>query len=116
MNSLLFGLMLGCGLAGAIAGIFSWRAFDKIVWAEYRQHRTQWESDGRPCGFFWMPHEGDLGGIILRSLMLISWMFARPKWSRSDAALDRLFETLRLCGVLQVLSIPAVIFLLVALQ
>ena len=116
MNSLLFGLLLGCGLVGAIAGICSFRAFDKIVSAEYRQHRTQWESDGRPGGFFWMPQEGDLGGTILRTRMLIFWMFARPKWSRSDTALDWFFETLRLCGMVQGLSIPAVLFLLVALQ
>jgi len=31
--------------------------FDKLVRLQYVSHRTKWEEDGKPCGFFFRPPE-----------------------------------------------------------
>ena len=33
--------------------------FDRLLRAEYQQHRPVWETDGRPAGFFWRAEECD---------------------------------------------------------
>ena len=39
--------------------------FDLIVRAEYSDHRSAWEADGQPHGFFWVPRESTLAGGLL---------------------------------------------------
>ena len=66
--------------------------FDRIVRVEYFDHRSAWEADGQPHGFFWVPRESTFaGGLLVRfgSSMAQrhvwrSWLFSTPAWIRRD--------------------------------
>jgi len=66
--------------------------FDRIVRAEYFDHRTAWYSDGQPHGIFWVPPECTFAGGWLvrfsssmanRRLMRV-WLFSTPDWMKRD--------------------------------
>jgi hypothetical protein len=65
--------------------------FDKFVQLEYFAHRRDWEADGRPRGFFWVPHETTfaggwlihLGSSVARTRKSYVWLFSTPDWMRS---------------------------------
>jgi hypothetical protein len=74
--------------------------FDRIVRAEYFDHRSAWETDGQPHGIFWVPQECTLaGGWIIRFGSLVakhnawrSWLFSTPGWVRDDGHTRHLFH------------------------
>lgn len=49
---MLMPLLLFCLFPALLYGFW---VFDQIVKLEYEAHRKQWEQDGRPHGFFWIP-------------------------------------------------------------
>jgi hypothetical protein len=78
--------------------------FDIIVRAEYTRYRSEWESDGRPHGFFWVPPEvrGWLNGPTTRSSFArarcsLWWSVKTPPWARDDHDVRRAFHGYRSC-------------------
>jgi hypothetical protein len=74
--------------------------FDQLVRLEYSQYRKDWDADGRPHGFFWVPSECKSAGgwwVSLRSSNafrrnMFGWLFSTPTWMRADArALKRVY-------------------------
>ncbi|HEX3086547.1 MAG TPA: hypothetical protein VHP99_18575 [Pyrinomonadaceae bacterium] len=66
--------------------------FDRIVRVEYFDHRSAWDADGQPHGFFWVPRECTFaGGLLVRFGSSLaqrhiwrSWLFSTPVWIKRD--------------------------------
>jgi hypothetical protein len=62
---------------------YALRLFDRLIRAEYEQHRQIWETDGRPAGFFWRA-EGcgrfDIISQFARTRLSLLWLFRTPSW------------------------------------
>jgi hypothetical protein len=77
--------------------------FDKLVRLQYASHRTKWEQDGKPRGFFFRPQETRvLGGLfVTRSSWWafqkcsIHWILSTPEWMRQDRRALQLVIRLR---------------------
>ena len=71
-------------------------AFDRLVRLEHASHRSAWESDGRPRGFFWSPAEAAaLRSHFARQRLSFTWLFSTPDWMRPDPSALRLVRRLR---------------------
>jgi|SRR6185436_3723174 len=78
--------------------------FDCLVRLEYRSYKSNWEADGRPHGFFWVPPEVKrLGGwtVSFRSDFASKrcsyvWLFSTPSWVRNDVKARQLLYWLRI--------------------
>jgi hypothetical protein len=85
MLLLLLPLLLACFLA-----------FDRVVRLEYASHRSAWESDGRPRGFFWCPAEATaFRSYFAQQRLSLTWLFSTPHWARQDPSAPRLLKYLR---------------------
>lgn len=74
--------------------------FDRIVRLEYASHRSVWESDGRPRGFFWYPAEiTAFRSYFAQQRLSLIWLFSTPHWARQDPSASRSLKYLR-CLVL----------------
>src|SRR5260370_31874368 len=79
----------------------SFIVFDQLVKLEYVSHHHDWEADGRPHGFFWVPPEITfaggwlvrLGSSVAMQRKTYLWLFSTPAWMRRDRKALRL----RLC-------------------
>ena len=68
-----------------------------LVRQEYLNHRSLWQTDGKPRGIFWIPEESMIGGWYvtyssihaLRSLSW-AWLLSTPEWIRKDVGTRRL--------------------------
>lgn len=84
-----------------IAGFIT---FDKLVRLEYSSHRTDWEEDGKPHGFFWVPTESksaagwlvNVGSSAASWRTSFAWLFFTPEWVRGDEKALRLIFWLRI--------------------
>jgi hypothetical protein len=78
--------------------------FDKLIWLEYFSYRADWEKDGKPHGFFWVPRESRFaGGWLVRFgsssahwRNSFAWLFSTPEWMRGDDRALRLVRWLRI--------------------
>jgi|SRR6266550_739634 len=78
--------------------------FDRLVRLEYSAYRSNWEADGKPHGFFWVPAESkSAGGWLVGSRSSFAfhrctfgWLFSTPAWMRDNASARRLVFWLRL--------------------
>ena len=71
-------------------------AFDRVVRLEYALHRSAWESDGRPRGFFWCPAEATaLKTYLAQQRLSLTWLFSTPHWARQDPSASRFLKYLR---------------------
>jgi hypothetical protein len=74
--------------------------FDQLVMAEYFDHRHQWELDGKPNGFFWVPRDATvLGGLVVRFGSSLAgrhnwrvWLWSTPAWMKRDPRVLRLLH------------------------
>ena len=81
----------------------SFIAFDRLVWLEYHSYRKQWDEDGRPHGFFFVPREiRILGGLGVRLGSTLAfqrcawmWLVSTPDWAKDNALARRLLLVLR---------------------
>ena len=79
------------------------RTFDKLVRLQYASHRTKWEEDGKPHGFFFRPPEiRVLGGLFVTRTSAwafqkcsVLWVLSTPEWMRKDQRALRLVFRLR---------------------
>lgn len=77
---LMITLFVGMGFCVA-----AYRSFDRLLRVEYMNYRRQWELDGGPIGFFWVPPGGKtLSGGLARSELVSTWGSARPSWVEGD--------------------------------
>lgn len=60
-------------------------SFDRLLRIEYLKHRAQWELDGSPIGFMWVPPGAKtFAGGMARSLVVSAWASAKPSWIEGD--------------------------------
>ena len=78
--------------------------FDRIVRAEYFEHRAAWDADGQPHGFFWVPWESTytrgsflvrfgivrLGSALAHRRAYRRWLLSTPDWIKRDRRILRL--------------------------
>lgn len=70
--------------------------FDDILRKEYLEHPSEWEKDGKPIGFFWVPKGGTvILGSYARSSLATKWAFSVPTWAKSRPDLVPLFAKLK---------------------
>lgn len=82
--------------------------FDQLVKLEYRSYRKNWEADGQPHGFFWVPAEAKrLGGLavslrssISSNLCSYTWLFSTPSWVKGDEEATHLLYRLRILTII----------------
>lgn len=89
-------IALGCILVGILLSAFA--AFDVLVKRMYRDHRSEWESAGRPTAMFWRPEE--VGWFSLKSEFAMKrlqfvWLFKTPEWVQHDTSAKRWLWWLR---------------------
>jgi hypothetical protein len=101
-------IVLGILLIGAFNASFL--AFDKLVQYEYNSYKAQWETDGKPRGYFWSPRE-DWHSQIAKGVsawkaraastsafqkLILTWMFSTPQWTKKEETATRLLKQFRL--------------------
>ena len=93
-------------LAVSAAGILrSQLLYDRLVRAEYAEHRAAWELDDRPGGFFWWPRECRLiRSGFARSSLSRSLLTSTPDWVAGSPHLRRCLWQLRLSMLVAVAS------------
>ncbi len=68
--------------------IYAFLLFDRLLRAEYEQHREIWETDGRPAGFFWRAQEGgSVTSHFAKTRLTLVWLFRTPAWIAQSPAL-----------------------------
>ena len=73
-------------------GITDFIVVDRLIRLEYRNWRQDWQEDGRPHGYFFVPPETRIFGGALVSLrssralgtVWIEWLFRTPAWMRQE--------------------------------
>jgi hypothetical protein len=78
--------------------------FDQLFRLEYTTYRKNWDADGQPHGFFWVPPEvRRFGGLLIKGRSSLAarrcaffWLFKTPNWARSDNTALRLLFWIRL--------------------
>ena len=67
-------------IAVSAAAYGSW-LFDKLVRWEYENHRSEWERDGKPDGYFWRPAEATRwASDNAKKRLGLAWLFITPQW------------------------------------
>lgn len=60
-------------------------ATDQLLRLEFKKHRSEWEKDGRPYGYFWYPKGTAFwSGGLARGSVLYKWHKETPEWIKSD--------------------------------
>ena len=101
------GIMAGLGLISVLLGSFL--TFDQLIRLEYNTYRFQWETDGKPQGFFWFPREywrnqnlslldkwksQYKSGWATQKVHLL-WLFSTPQWIKNDDKAKKLLKRMR---------------------
>ena len=92
----MFSPLIFIGLFPVLIGSFI--LFDKLVRLEYFSYRKEWDRDGKPHGFFWVPPEARFAGgwlVRFRSSAAqrrksFTWLFSTPEWMQSNERALRL--------------------------
>jgi len=69
-----------------LAAMYNMWLFDRLVEWEYKNHREQWERDGKPTGcLFWHPSEPKgLSSGRVEQCLNCKWMFKMPSWATTS--------------------------------
>ena len=75
----------------------SFVAFDRLLRIEWAEHRDQWESDGRPGGFFWRPQGAAWWwpGSFARWRAFRHWVSGPRAWIDQDDRASELRMSIR---------------------
>jgi hypothetical protein len=101
------GIIIGIGLISVLLGAFL--TFDQLIRLEYNSYRAQWEDDGTPRGFFWVPREywriqspswfGRWKSQYKSSWSMqkanLFWLFSTPLWIKNDEKAKKLLKRMR---------------------
>ena len=79
-------------------GIADFIVVDRLIRLEYRNWRKEWQEDGSPHGYFFVPSESQsFGGLLVsprssRALQKnwIEWLFKTPEWMGKQEGARRL--------------------------
>jgi hypothetical protein len=83
--------------------------FDRLIRAEYEQHRPTWETDGRPAGIFWRARECRfITSDLARTRLSFVWLFRTPTWVAGSPDLAAVMRRHR--GVVVIWHIAIVIW------
>jgi len=75
---------------------YAFALFDRLLRAEYQEHRQIWEADGRPSGFFWRAQECDfLRSQLSRMRLSALWLCRTPEWIAGSESLTICLRRLR---------------------
>jgi hypothetical protein len=78
-------LIIGLFAFFAFFIIMTMASFDAVVGIEYRNHREQWERDGKPLGFFNMlPVQSTFIDKCFNRGEYLSWTFKMPEWMKNE--------------------------------
>ena len=80
---------------------------DRLVRLEYSNWKKEWDKDGRPHGYFWVPPESKIFGGLLVSVrssralrnITLEWFFQTPGWMARQETARRLLWLHRLLVV-----------------
>src|SRR5438093_6682820 len=71
-------------------------AMDSLIRREYELHHRDWEQDGRPIGWFFLPAEArPFRSRFAFHFSTLVWLFSTPQWIRTDATAAALLRRLR---------------------
>ncbi len=78
--------------------IWSFITFDSLLRIEYEHFTDNWESDGRPTGFFWHPSgvKVTIRSSWARGRCALLWPIRPPKWVSSSVGSLALISRLRI--------------------
>jgi hypothetical protein len=72
-------------LVGMSFSVVVFLSFDRLLRIEYLKYRGQWELDGSPIGFMWVPPGAKtFSGGMARSVLVSTWALAKPSWVDGD--------------------------------
>ena len=88
-------------LIGAVALVYSFVTFDRLVRAQYERHREAWIEDGRPRGFFWRaPECTSFASSVALHRLTLTLLFSTPAWVADSTAYRTLLKRLRVSVLL----------------
>jgi len=91
--------------------------FDRLLQHEHRHHPDQWDADGKPTGYFWMPEGTPLRMNPAGGRIATAWLFRKaPQWIESDEVGFRLLHAFRTIGRLAIASLLLALFVFAASQ
>ncbi len=103
--------------------LYGFWMFDQLVRLEYTDYRTQWEEDGGPHGFFWVPREAKGGASSIkvnssfaRQRCNFVWLFKTPLWMAQDERALSLLSRFRVMVAVWNIGCLFVLFPLAALR
>jgi hypothetical protein len=85
-------LLATIGLAFIFLMLAAFYFFDRLVKVQYADFKDEWEKNGSPHGFFWLPKESASkvkvtpkpSSTRARTKHLFSWVFRTPEWIKQD--------------------------------
>src|SRR5688572_30840930 len=93
--------------------LYSFAMFDRLVRHEFEIHRASWDSDGKPCGFFWRAPEVNLiASSWARGSVSLDWFLSTPAWATQDTRCCRWLLHMRLSLIGFFILIPVVLGLI----
>ncbi len=108
-------MFLSCA-TGIVASLVSFRLFDRLLRLEHDLHPTEWERDGAPVGYFWVPPGTSVlpfSGSWRRGLVASKWTFRTPTWAAQDSNAKnllikfRIFDAIFFCATLMTVLLLA---------
>jgi hypothetical protein len=94
--------------------LYGFALFDRLLRAEYEQHRPVWEKNGKPAGFFWHARECSvITSHLARIRLSFAWLFWTPLWITDSPLLVTMLRRYRFAVLVWNIGIVAwfVIFL-----
>ncbi len=107
------GISFVFGTAASMAGFYY---FDLLLRIQFALHREEWQRDGCPIGFFWVPPAASLwAGSWARSELNREWASSCPRWVPVDEQAAQIYSKFkRVCRVGNaVTTVGLVIFALI---
>ena len=77
-------------------------ALSLLLRREYAEHRSIWESDGKPRGAFWIPQDCRTRWYVTYTsgragrALWAKWLFKTPEWIANDAGSQKLLRVHRI--------------------
>lgn len=110
--------------------LWAFLTFDQLIRLEYKNYKTDWEKDGMPYGFFWIPPELRLfpwkglteyinknkimyKSALARGWLMLSWLFSIPGWMRGDPEARKLIYRLRVLTAIWNIGIVSIFLVLI---
>jgi hypothetical protein len=103
-----------------VFGLAIFAMFDVLVRFEYANYRSDWERDGSPHGFFWVPEEakGRLFPMFpsfrsrrAHTACARRWLFRTPPWIGADSSARKALVAYRILAACGLLTLAGMFFL-----